>query len=225
MAIQKIRETLRLDYDQIGFISNKENKFYLQMSGDELCVNAIASAAYLVSQDINSESIVIRSCNKDFVANVSGNNVTLKFDIDISIENVEEVTIVDLQGISFFVCKVEEFTCSDFILENKMRTYIASQNSKPAFGMLPYKAISQDGHFEIKPLINVSNTDIFTFESSCGSGSISCAIREFLDNGQTHFSIHQPSGGVIELELIQLENSNFNINFRTSVDIIDQGIL
>lgn len=219
-TISHLRENLKLDFDQLGILKNDRT---LVMSGDELCINAIASAAFVCSKKTDDDTIEIQSCGELFIAKVDENNVTLSFEMSINHNSLGKAVEVSLQGITFFVYEEDDMGATKEDLINLLRSYKTSYSDIPAFGLLPYQRHSTSDFF-IRPLVNVVNEGTFNLETSCGSGSISCAFNEYLNTGQSKFNIGQPSNGVIQIELTNIHNSLFNIKFKTQVTFLEEGV-
>ena len=199
------------DVEQVGFISNIENK--LEMAGGEFCVNATRCAIweYLENKENRIEINVSGDKNKIDGWIDKQKNVYVKLKINkekTKIINKEEnftfvnldrilLTILDEDNSIEFIQKIksdEEKTKDE--LKKIMKRFKTKQN---AIGIILLEKNNEK--LKIFPIIWVKTIDTLFYETACGSGSLAVAIYKNYTENISSFEILQPSGYSINVKL------------------------
>lgn len=147
-----IQNFLGKTVEQIGFIKFIDTLPYLQMMGNELCINACLAFAFSLE---NKQGAFQASGTKQKIKYIKdGNFITLE--LILSYKFFKNVVL--LPGIGYL--KTNKLKSKEY-LKNLCRKY-----KKSAFGILITKKN------QIFPYVYVKKTDSFIKESACGSGSV-----------------------------------------------------
>lgn len=156
---KKISKELLEKVEQVGFIRKRKNLPYLEMMGNELCINATLAFA----STLNKRGKLFASGVKEPIGYINKNKKT---SICFSIAYKKTGNIVVLKGIGFiFIGKKERITIS-----KRKISALSKKYDLPAFGLI----LCQKN--KIYPYIYVKSTNSFVKESACGSGSIALCI-------------------------------------------------
>ena len=181
-ALAKTAKTImgnNLSIEQVGYLDGSR----FVMMGDELSINGLLAAAYLVkgARKVNGIPFVCED-----------NQVSLKLPNTI-IKSVSE-QIVRLDGMTYQLCDTPP--SSRVISSNTKQLLNSLALSSPASGIIYYNGVS------IMPLIFVKATNSYVWENACGSGSLAFALVTSVTQ------VEQPSGQIIEF---QFTKSNITV--------------
>ncbi len=212
---KEINDLIMQEYpkiEQVGFLSNKENR--LEMAGGEFCMNATRCAIYEYS----------KNGQKDIMLSVSGMNSLIKgkmIDDDkveaeitmnkklIDVLNVnDDYVYIKLDGILIVV--LDEEKSKKYILDLKEDVEKAKEKIKQlmikkiktddkAIGMMFIERV--EDKLKINPVVWVKDIDTLFYETACGSGSLGTAIYNYFKTKEKSAEIIQPSGFSICIEL------------------------
>ncbi|MCK9324787.1 MAG: hypothetical protein M0P69_04760 [Bacteroidales bacterium] len=220
--------------EQVGFLVPPHNPqkadMRLEMMGDELCINALRSAAALLYSRNQSKPLIrlessgfngVLECFNEMRDETLVTDIRLKIPLVID-QNDDSVTVT-LDGITHLVRKVEQLP-SDSEAKDEFRSFMqanAQLDSIPACGFMPY--VETEDHITLKPLVYVRDTESMIFETGCGSGSIAVALAKF--NGETQCTqILQPSGELYVVNVNQTEHHAVAVHLSSHVSIIVTGV-
>jgi hypothetical protein len=167
-----MRENPRVE--QVGYLQGDT----FQMMGDELSINGLLAAAYLLNK-----SGQINNLNFD----VLDSTVSLTFPCSL-VSNIDKSSkIVKLDGITYQI--ITGFPTSQSI-SNRAKTLLKQLTSdSPASGLIYCRGN------QIQPLVYVKATNSYVWENACGSGSLAASLitgkREII----------QPSGQTISFKI------------------------
>lgn len=201
--------------EQVGFLSKTEHK--LNMASNEFCGNATRCAIYEYLDGMEGKiDIEVSGCGRALQGGIIGENVYLEYQI----VNKNKFTIleneyykVELDGITHLV-----------VSENEFRKYINRDMKQVGFELLEKYNLRENlangvmflekvaDKLKIHPIVWVKDIDTLFYETACGSGSIAIGIvMTEIAKKDICFSLLQPSGKVIEVKSIYLENA-YNIS-------------
>ena len=191
------------DVEQVGFLSNTENK--LEMAGGEFCVNATRCAIWkYLNNNYGKMNIKVSGYKEEIEGGINEKgDVYAKIKIDK--KNTDIITIkekfnyINLDGILLAVMNEDD---SKTKLKNLMKTF---DKSKDAVGIILLETNGKK--FKIYPIIWVKTIDTLYYETACGSGSLAVAIYENYIRNIKNFEIIQPSGYIINVRL------NMNLDY------------
>ncbi len=200
------------EVEQVGFLSNKENR--LEMAGGEFCMNATRCAIFEYS----------KRGQKDITLSVSGMNSLIKGKVTdddkveaeitmnkklIEVLNVnDDYVYIKLDGILIVV--LDEEKSKKYIMDLKEDVEKAKEKIKQlmikkiktddkAIGMMFIERV--EDKLKINPVVWVKDIDTLFYETACGSGSLGTAIYNYFKTKEKSAEIIQPSGFSICIEL------------------------
>lgn len=202
----------------------------LDMMGGELCVNALRSAAALITTERGYRGMVrlLSSGSPDPLlcyVHSTGSSAYVRLDMPcaLTIERLDEDTaLVDFGGIMHFVCTSGGNFLSDSgkIFADLRQRYAQRIETSPACGLI---VVSEtQGRKSIQPLVYVRATETVIPETACGSGSIAAAVIERMQGGSRYLSLLQPSGTTFDLDVEQAESS-WVVKIGSPVDFLIAG--
>lgn len=182
--------------EQVGFYYQAQDKYYLEMAGDEFCGNAARSATFLfLKGNPGSLTLTFPNLNLTLKTGIKKLNTAwtqIPFDTSLAIYNQKEYQIANIYGIKQILVPLTS-PKQDF--KTKAKTILSQLNflqTLPASGVIFYRLSAQAA--EIVPVIWVRDIQTFFVETACASGS--AALGLMLSN-QTpsiiSFPVKQPS--------------------------------
>lgn len=200
-----------LDVEQVGFISQNENR--LEMAGGEFCINATRCAIwqYLKGKEGEIELTVSGYKNK-IKGGISQKSVYANLEINKKIDRIINIcgifNLINLDGILLAV--VDEENSKKYIkslkeneektkkeLKEIMKSFYTEEN---AVGIILLE--KEKNKIKINPIIWVKTIDTLYYETACGTGSLATAIYKKYTEGINKIEIVQPSGYSININLI-----------------------
>src|SRR3989344_1502638 len=185
--------------EQVGFIlpaRDEKEDFFLEMMGEEFCVNAARSAALLHAKNFPAQKKIfgISGIDAPIEALISEGQVRLVLPSSLitDLREIPEGQLVDMQGIRFIVTEGE--TDRGFV--EKMRARY-DDGQVPAIGVV---CASRDSdQIKIDPWVWVRKPEPWIHESAWGSGSLAaCFVQTQKSASKSNFFVRQPSGSVYE---------------------------
>ena len=218
------------DVEQVGFISEKENK--LEMAGGEFCVNATRCAIWEYLKGKRGKiRLEVSGCKNKIIGGINiKKDVYVKMKINKKNEDIisikDEFNIIDLDGILLLV--IDEKNSKQYIEELKENQKVAMirlknimklvETSKEAVGIILLE--KEKSNTKINPVIWVKTVDTLYYETACGSGSLAAAIYiNNINKKSKKIKIMQPSGYSI---IIKLNNKNGNIKGVTILGKVEE---
>lgn len=192
----------------------------VRMSADEFCVNACLAFACL-RKLAGKETGQLRMLDIPVQLGANGEcphwlaKACMPFGQCV-IENIDNIQIVHLPGISHALVRVDELPGPDTarIVGEKLLTDLHLRH-KPAAGII-WHVRKGGSRYAILPLVSAPRAGTCNLEHACGSGSI--ALARIL--GQGSYEIEQPSGATINVC-----NAGENMEIEASVHLLAQGEL
>lgn len=220
--------------EQVGFVEKKEDGgLRMQMMGGEFCGNATRSFGFL-------KSILDPAFPEEVEVEVSGSSNILTVEVNHERgtsrtsmplpEGIEEVKVpeygsypaVVFDGIVHVIVKGPQR--SETFVKVVMEAAIA-QKKCDAYGVM-FLEPSGDGMekcYRMTPVVLVVETDSLVWESSCGSGSMACAVYLSAGKGDGNYVyvLRQP-GGVIEASVVRRDNKAVQCKMGGPVTISEE---
>lgn len=196
------------DIEQVGFIKN--NEFNLEMAGGEFCVNATRAAIYYYLKGMDGKlEIKVSGISKKIIGGVYNNIsyavVPINKEINKIIEDKYNYKIVNLEGISLVV--LDEKNSLKYLRLDEEKIKKRCKELLISLNLNNYaEGIILQNKNKIIPIIWVRSIDTLYLETACGSGSLATAIIKNTENKKNEFSILQPSGSCLKIEL-KIENN------------------
>lgn len=176
------------EVEQIGFVEIKNGLPFLNMMGDELCINGTIALASLCGKT-----------GKLFTSGLRGTvfyrNIKNKTSIGLTIDYKQNKNVVLLEGIGYVYLKKEINDPRKFLIS------LCLQYNLPAFGIIYF----QDN--KIVPTVYVKQTNSLFEETACGSGSIAFSILT------KKINITQPTEKII---VINKKDNSFIVNAQVT---------
>lgn len=196
--------------EQVGFVEKKEDgSLHMQMMGGEFCGNATRSFGYLKSlwDESHPDLVEVDVSGSSRILTVEVNHDTgtcrtsmpLPKDVeDVSVGDYGTYPMVVFDGISHVIVKGPRRN-DEFV--NLVMKAAREKRKCDAYGIM-FLEPSGDGmekSYRMTPVVMVVDTDSLVWESSCGSGSMACAVylSGRKEDGTYVYILKQP-GGVIE---------------------------
>ncbi len=198
--------------EQVGFLSNKENR--LEMAGGEFCVNGARCAVfeYLKGKQGKIE-LSVSGTNKKIIGKIlKDKRVEIKLNIHKKISDLIEIkndfTCIKMDGI--LIAVLDEEKSKKYIkklkeneknTKNELKQLMIDKikSDEKAIGIMLLEKVSQK--IKVNPIVWVKEINTIFYETACGSGSIGTAIFNYLKNNEEEIELVQPSGYSIYVEL------------------------
>lgn len=216
-AANELMHSLHVGAEQVGYANTLSDPPHLEMMGGEFCINAARSMAVLLAQSGRlhpaSEN---RLCGQ---TTVSGTDAPLLltvrplahealFEAAVRLEYARpplvedvapEIRLVRLPGITHLVLNARRAPASatpeTTAAELRARFNLEQE---PAVGCIWTDRTTG----RITPVVWVRNTNSICRETACGSGTLAAALAGALPCRDGRFSAVQPSGEILEVEMI-----------------------
>lgn len=196
--IEAVKALHAVPAEQAGFFGIDPPE--LVMAGGEFCANASLAFGALL-RFLGSSSTCPRICGQHVTVDVSGTvpywKVTGVFQVpEYFWEDTEEAQICHLAGISHALIKGEEWPDAQESLVKAvdMRARLNLDRAQAA-GVVWWQKNGQN--FRLMPVVSVPGLGTCNLEGACGSASIALALA----HGPGSYSLKQPSGEIIYIEL------------------------
>ncbi len=210
--INKMIMTEYPDIEQVGFLSNSENR--LEMAGGEFCVNATRCAVFeYLKGKVGEIELSVSGAGKKITGKVLKNGkVEIELNIDKKLSDLVKIkkdfTCIKIDGILIAVLDAEK--SKNYIEElkkdeNKTKSELKKlmieeiKSDENAIGIMLLEKLPQK--IKINPIVWVKEINTIFYETACGSGSIGTAIYNYLKNKETEIELIQPSGYSLYVKL------------------------
>jgi histidine racemase len=194
--------------EQVGFLGEPESAdVRLDMAGDELCINALRSAATLAFADKPDQpiwSIATSGFSRPVQCRVARRDgqydCSIELPIDAEAAEVgDDLRLTVLDTIAHFTLRVDAIPDSRTIDALTAEAWERPEVRRlPAVGFIPFT--QHEDQLAIAPLIYTRSINVTVRETACGSGSIAAALHA-LSHDQSEVFITQPSGSVYRVAL------------------------
>ena len=230
-AANQLLEQKKYKAEQVGFVEEKEDgTLHMQMMGGEFCGNATRSFGYLKSLMDEKHPALVQ-------VDVSGSESPLDVEVDLeagtsrttmplprkivnlSVPDLGTCPMVCFDGISHMIVKGPRR--SDAFVQEVLKAARACETCD-AYGIM-FLEPSGDGMekcYRMTPVVYVVETDSLVWESSCGSGSMACAVylADRKADGTYVYVLRQPDGQ-IEATVIRREGKTVQCKMGGKVTI------
>ena len=188
------------DVEQVGFLSNTENR--LTMAGGEFCGNGARCAALYYINEKKIDNINLKINNEELRAGIDKN---MKIWCEIPLEEYkitqvdENIYKIKLKGITILVISdIKQYKN----LKESSKELIKYYNiDDSAVGVMFVERLEE--YIKIYPIVWVKEIDTFFFENACGSGTIAVTMLEsYIINNSGTYKVEQPSREFLETEII-----------------------
>lgn len=194
------------DIEQVGFRKEArelDHDFHLEMMGGEFCGNAARSIAYLHTQKTgqNKMKFMVSGFANPVEAVATDHHalIILPGNFFVRQQTDNEHVVVDLQGIRHVVVFGDRTTVP---AEELVRQY--AHDDVAAVGIM---YITQNKDIVLDPVVYVRDTNTIVSETACGSGSIAVALALQQRAFASEYSIQQPSGVFLKVEIVTEKNT------------------
>ncbi len=227
---RKLMSTSFTGGEQVGYLSIEPRSGIdgrLDMMGGEFCVNALRSAATVLSSDSGKTNVRLASSGTDevfefvCVPQKGAYYTSITLNLNPRIKSLAQGTLlVHLDGISHLLCEfAPEATVEPLNVFAELRQrYDIELRMLPAFGIIPYQTTKEG--YSIYPVVYVRETNTTIPESGCGSGSIALALA--LDKFGQALSVIQPSGSKYIVDVTRTTES-VKVTLSSEVSVLLTG--
>ena len=190
--------------EQVGFLSNDNERPELLMAGGEFCGNATRSAAwhYLNGQP-GEICIKVSGVRMPLCAGVSEDGEAwAEMPVNPILNDIKEMErgyfLVHMEGISHIVVMPERASAYISSFNNLKESALAILTRHnlldfPAAGVIFLESIS--GSVKIHPCVRVSAINTMFYETACGSGTIATGlVSAYVNKANVILPLIQPSG-------------------------------
>lgn len=195
---------LNNEVEQVGFVFQREGKYYLEMAGGEFCGNATRSAAYYFLNGKDGEiNIKVSGVKRPLLAGVRGNNTYSEVPfLDISnirneVQSLEGITHI-IQILNHRISKKDLLELAESVIHNYLSTTKVTPN---ALGVM--FILKNDDGYELFPVVKVFSIQTTFYETACGSGSacVGLFLHSEYQMDIDNIIIRQPSGDDITVNI------------------------
>lgn len=220
--------------EQVGFVEeNRDGSLHMQMMGGEFCGNATRSFGYLkslldpahprlVEVDVSGSDTPL-NVETDLEAGTSRTTMPLpKKIVELAVSGQGSCPMVCFDGINHIIVKGPRR--SDAFVQAVLKA--AQDHEKyDAYGIM-FLEPSGDGMekcYRMTPVVYVAETNSLVWESSCGSGSMACAVylAGRKEDGTYVYVLRQPDG-LIEATVIRREGKTVQCKMGGTVSISEE---
>jgi len=213
------------DVEQVGFL-DVGNKIFT-MAGHEFCGNASRIAANYLLKPESEGKIKVSGLSSLAFFEKNGKIVSLQISLPMNSVTINPngISRIKLEGISFLAIEnaheiahqllllsLEDLKSEAFKLFGKNKI-----DGDKACGLLFYSRTEDS--IKLSPYIFISESDSFSLETSCSSGSIaiSLLLKEKGLNPESVFNIEQPSGEFLNVKIVMI-SGELNASVEGPID-------
>ncbi len=145
------------EVEQVGFVETKNNLPFLNMMGNELCINGTLALA----KTLKNNGLLYTSGYPQFIEYRNYKKTTA---IKLTIPYIKKGDIILLSGIGYVYVQEKK------VITKKLLLSLCNKYQLPAFGAIIYK------NKTLFPYVYVQQTESLIQETACGSGSIALSL-------------------------------------------------